>query len=204
MWGVPLPVDPGSIVVEASAPGYAPRRGEVKAIGEGKTITFKVPALSKKGSAVAAPAVEESAPAEEEPAEDKVSDAESPAASEAAPEQASPQGRSPWPYVLGGVGLAAAGAGTYFAFAYKQADDDARALCQNDVCTSQEFADWELATDDARLNRTLAYVGWGVGGAALAGAVIWFIADTPQAESAVHITPLVGSKSWGLGAHGRF
>jgi serine/threonine-protein kinase len=198
MWGVPLAVDPGEVTVEASAPGYVTRRAEVTAHGEGKTITFKVPVLTEKDAGAQPLASTGPQPEEEDPPQEAAS-------VEPAPEPSADRGRSAWPYVLGGAGLLAAGGGTYFAFSSKTNNDDALELCTTGACSSlAEFNQHKELVDDARLDATFAYIGWGVGGAALAGAAIWFLVDTPKNESALTVTPLVGAKTWGIGATGSF
>lgn len=46
-WGTVQPVDPGTVVVEASAPGYRPFKSEVVMEEAGASITLTVPALER-------------------------------------------------------------------------------------------------------------------------------------------------------------
>jgi hypothetical protein len=100
-------------------------------------------------------------------------------------------------------------------------DNKARDICadDDDECGPKELDEWEGELDKAKSNATIAYIGWGVGGAAITGAVIWFNAGAPSnsGESAsagslgksrspgkMEFTPVVGGNIWGLTARGTF
>lgn len=180
MWGEAIPVDPGEIAVEVTAPGYVPTQAQVSAAGAGATITFKVPPLKRQDEAVTP------SPAQQ-------------------PSDSANSGSKIGPLVLGGVGIAAAGVGTYFAFSSKKHNDEALGMCQGDVCSSQsELEEHDELVDDARRDAIIAYVGWGVGAAALGGAVVWLLAGSPKGESATTFEPLIARHAWGLSARGSF
>jgi hypothetical protein len=74
---------------------------------------------------------------------------------------------------LGGVGLAAVGAGTFFGFRYLSKNSDAKDTCPSSFgCPADEITAHQELVDEARSARNLAYVGFGVGAAALAGAAV--------------------------------
>lgn len=63
-FGIPLPVDPGEQVIEASAPGYKPFRTTVRADQPGGQVTVTIPRLAQSEVVVApAPAPAPAAPA---------------------------------------------------------------------------------------------------------------------------------------------
>jgi hypothetical protein len=75
--------------------------------------------------------------------------------------------------VLGGVGLAAVGAGAFFGWRYLSKNSDAKHTCpESFACPVDEIAAHQELVDQARAARNLSYVGFGVGAAALAGAAV--------------------------------
>lgn len=54
-WGLALPIDPGLVTLEATAPGRVPWRTERNVTGEGATIIVEVPLLSPAPAPAAAP-----------------------------------------------------------------------------------------------------------------------------------------------------
>ena len=54
-FGVAIPVDPGSTLIEASAPGYESFRRTVAISGEGKMFQIRIPRLVKRAVVAAAP-----------------------------------------------------------------------------------------------------------------------------------------------------
>jgi hypothetical protein len=85
--------------------------------------------------------------------------------------------------VVGGVGVVGVVAGTVFFFNYKSKNDDAKDVCPSGSDCPPGSADRHAdLIDDARSARTLTYVGWGVGAAALAGAAaLYFTAPKTEA-----------------------
>jgi serine/threonine-protein kinase len=129
MWGVDLPVDPGDISIDASAPGKTPWK-EKRALTPGKVLTFDVPTLK----ALPASAAPTSTP---------------PPASTPAPPPALPvapaDGEDPGAtrrlvgYTLGGLGVVGVGIGAFFiASAISKQSDindlDRQGQCTNDAC----------------------------------------------------------------------
>ncbi len=202
--GEAIPVDAGTHEIVATADGYEPRTVAVSATEEGQTYPVLVEALEQSDAppAVAEPAAQtddSAAPAEQAP----------PQATTAAPKEK--KGRSlAGPIILGTVGLALAGTGTAFAFMAKGHDNNARAICEDDddPCGDDEVDEWKDELGKAKSNATIAYIGWGVGGAAITGAVIWLIAGGPsksqETVGKTRLTPVVGGGVWGLSARGSF
>ena len=144
--GVPLPFDPGSYEVVASAPGYDSFKTSVIAI-EGKTETIIIPALSKAKVANRAP-------------EPKV------------PPLPPPGPDGLFFLGVGGVGLGAAGlaVGTAFGVMTLDAADEALtdpALCPDHACTPLGLEHIE----EARVKSQVSSVALVAGGALLAAGV---------------------------------
>lgn len=202
LWGVGIPVDPGEITIVASAPGYQSRSTVVKAAGKGRTVTFRVEALTPNegGATVTTPPAEEpkqEVKKETPPPEDK------PKTAEEAPQKKG----SPWPWVLGGVGVAAAGTGTVFAFLAKSDYDASLEICSDfpdGPCSQDDVDDQEALQRSTRSKAMVAYIGWGVGGAALVGAGILFLTQSKEDTTGVSWQPLIGHDTWGLSASGKF
>ncbi len=82
-------------------------------------------------------------------------------------------GRKTWGYVLGGVGIAALGAGTFFALRASSTWSDAKTACPERItCPTNEGA--ELSSD-ARTQANVATIGFAVGAAALAAGTLLII-----------------------------
>lgn len=104
--------------------------------------------------------------------------AEMPAGSSPAPETKS-AGRSPWPFVLGGVGVAALGAFTYFAVSGINDRSDLNSTCAP-RCASSDV-------DAIRTKFIVADIA-GIVGVASLGAAAWLWFSQPKANSAASST----------------
>jgi serine/threonine-protein kinase len=200
LWGVPVPVDPGEITVEVRAPGYAPISETVEARQAGSTVEFRVPPLVEG---------DDGAPTD---GGDSAASSESPGEVSPPPKQSDQRSSAgPGPWILGGVGLAAVAAGGVFGAMTLGSIGAADDICPDQAgdgtasgpCTSDDVADYDYYTNRARSFRTISYIGFGVGGAALIGAATWMILGKPKSESALRVEPRVGDP-WGLQARGTF
>jgi serine/threonine-protein kinase len=174
LWGTAIPVDPGEVGVEAVAPGKQ-RWATRVAIPKGPaSITTTVPVL--KDEPVAAPPV-----------------APPPAATEPAPSRPPPAARDPGPdpggtqrtvgWIVGGVGLAALGAGTFFALRAKSLDSDADSECRRDdtdLCSAEGVG----FAEDAGSAATIATIAFGVGIVGVGTGATLLLTAPSQAESA--------------------
>lgn len=206
--GEAIPIDAGSHEVVASADGYLPRTVKFEANEEGTTYPVFVDTLEQRA---AAPPPVASEP-EATPAEQEVQEEPPPLMNQTETKQRSFTG----PIILGSVGLGLAGIGTTFAFIAKGHDNTARSICEDedDECNQDAIDEWEDQLGKAKSNATVAYIGWGLGGAAITGAVIWLVAGGPSRSgekvssgekmSKVELTPVVGGNIWGLTARGTF
>jgi hypothetical protein len=136
-WGTAVPVDPGTHVVTAEAPGKRSWRGEVLVRANGDTETVRVPAL-------------EDMPAPPLPARR----AEAPA-----PRAAARGGRD-WAYVVGGAGLLGVALGAAFGMRAITKRRDSNAVVARDGYSSPEAVD---LNDQAKTAAWISDVAVGVG-----------------------------------------
>lgn len=174
--GARRPVDPGTRVIRASAPGFAP--GEVKlTIGEGTHETATV--ALQRSAAPAAPAV--------------------PAVLAAAPDEGGGPSRATLGIValgVGGAGLAL-GAVTGILAITKHADLEDQ--CGGDPCAPEHQGD----VDSYHTLGTLSTIGFIAGGVGIgAGAFLILTAPDPAPRQGAWIAPRIGLGY--LGAEGRF
>jgi hypothetical protein len=192
-WGTPLPVDPGTITVQASAPGKKAFSQEVVA-AQGGTVTVQIPAL--EADAAGTPSTP---PPAAPPPADAATDAEATSGGLGTQKTVA--------LVVGGVGVVGVAVGTIFFFQYSSKNDDAKAVCPSGVdCEPGSAAKHEELVDDAKSARTLTYVGWGLGAAALGGAaVLYFTAPSSEnPQTAWSIRPTVAPGAFGASVGGRF
>jgi len=161
----PVPVDPGVHQINASAPGKLLWQRALT-VEPGSQLVLEVPPLK---DAPAAPRPAKRSAAHERPIVTR--------------EQSSPPlAQRTMGYVLGGVGIAAVGAGTFFGFRAMAKNDDALAKCPNSICaTEEERAEHGRLVDDAHMNRALAYTSLALGVGALAGTTV-LIVTTPREQ----------------------
>jgi hypothetical protein len=167
-WGTPVPIDPGTYTITATAPQKKPWRGNVTISADGKTGTLTVPALDQAPAAAAAVVLPLTSP----------------------PSSDSQTGSTVkiLGFTLGGVGVVGMGTGVVLGFVAKSNYNGAG--CGASTCTS--------ASSESALNsaRSLANVGTAVfivGAAAAAGGVVMVLA-APRSHrgpsaAALHLGP---------------
>ena len=205
-WGTPVPVDPGEVELTATAPGKQALRQTLR-LEEGKTSNYSLPTLDLDESAAAPAASATTAPQAAAPS------ATSPVAPASLPhdQPAAKSSNAPWIIALAGVGVVGAGLGTAFAVMAKskyneslsagRCDTDNRNLCGS---TGVELR------NDARTKGDIATVSIIVGGAALAGAgIVWLASGSAEEKYAVSSTrlraaPAIGPNLAALFVQGRF
>ncbi len=191
MWGVPVPMDPGLITVEATAPGYTTRKAGVLVEGEGKTISFRVPMLTKGAEAATTVAASDEA----EPDQQKEPEAGK-----------SSHKRSVVPYILGGVGVVGLATGGIFTALALKDLKSSKAICEDETapCSAQDVSTHESLKNSTARNWAVSYVGYGVGAAALATAVVLFVMDKPASKTGFEILPVSLNQGGMLQASGSF
>jgi len=198
--GTETPVDPGEVLVEASAPGRLPYSTKVKVAAKGH-VSVAIPALQASpdaaptATAAAAPAVAqpESAP----PAAPQPSPSTQPSP---APAPQKVEHASPIPWIVGGVGVAALGVGTYFGLRAISNADKARDLCPAGDCTDLAG---ETAADDAHTQATISNVSFVLGAAAVATGVVLYFTLPTKKSTQVGMVPMADPSTLGLALRGK-
>jgi serine/threonine-protein kinase len=112
---------------------------------------------------------------------------------------------------LGALGAAGVATGTVFALKYKARNDAADDVCAGGVgCSPADVKRHDAFERDARAARTGAVIGFGLGGAALASAALFYFkpsllereTDVPTSFRAEPTVSLDGA--WGVSARGSF
>ena len=198
-WGKPVAVDRGAHAIVVTAEGKTPWSTQLDVSEPGVIVAVQVPALADAPKA--APVVPVVAP---EP---------KPEPKEPAPTPEPPpnhSGRRTLAIVVGGVGVAALAAGIFKGAEYIDKNNQAKSICPSGVnCTTDEIEAHAQAVDDAQKARTWAYVGIGVGAAAVAGATVLLL-TAPHAASTQRATPwrvlpiADGRGTWGGALQGSF
>lgn len=170
VWGSPVPIDPGQHVVEASAPGRKSWRAEISLSDQADRKQVKVPALE---------------PSAERTESGSGANPTPPSVGDAAP-PASGSGQRTAGYVIGGIGIAALGVGSYFGVRAFSLWDERDAHCTDAGCDPTGVE----AGDDAKQAATIANVGIGVGLAGLAaGAYLVLSAGSSESPSTAAAQP---------------
>jgi len=163
-WGIPLPVDPGDHAVEAVAPKRKAWSASVTVGPSAESVKLSVPSL---GDAPPAPPLvfrERSL---------------GPTVADLKVRDTSPKTRTRWtiPVLsLATVGVVGLVSGALFALNFESTNHQAKTLCKMNVCaTTAEKTAHQTLVDDAYRDRTLAFVGAAIGGAALLAAAYLYL-----------------------------
>jgi len=197
--GTESPVDPGEVQVEASAPGRVTYATKVKVAAKGH-VSVSIPALQAAPDATpvatVAPVVahSESAPP---PAGTPPSASTQPSP---APAPAKAEHASPLPWIVGGVGVAALGVGTYFGLRAISNADKARDLCPNGDCNDPAG---KTAADDAHTQATISNVSFVLGAAAVATGVVLYFTLPTKTSTRVGMVPMADPSTLGLALRGK-
>lgn len=183
MIGAPIPVDPGKYKIRVAAPGYQEvvRESDVT---EGRSILVEV-TLERQGPVSAVPAAPKPRPGPRPPAPD------------AAPPVV-------WPWVVGGIGVAALGVGIGFAVDYGAVRGEVDDHCPDGNCTGLSAAEAEALL--GRWDRDVAglAVSAATGGALLvAGGVGLALAPRDSGVRAAFL-PLISPELAGARVVGTF
>lgn len=184
LWDQALPIDPGEYTIRAEAPGR--RAWTERVVIESHNRIVEVPEL----------------PRAEHHARHRADDAPATVATsdrDRAPEQ--PRRYRGATIALAVIGVAAIGTATGFAVYSRDLEDQADAACPMTRCPDPHAVDLNKV---ARLDGWIANIGWGLGGAALAGAAVAWWLGRPDRDRAVAIAPIVSPNVAGLSLGGRF
>lgn len=189
--GVALAVDPGQLVIEASAPGYQTWSTSAAVGDAGQTVSITIPALTPSVDAPpVAPAVtaepiaprgERGTPAPQGPTPDAPDAAEG--------------GVPAWAWIAGATGLALAGVSVGFLIDDLAAIDELRERCERDPDGGENDylcdAGYDVDAANARKNRSGALaLGFGIGAVAALTVSIIGIATAPDEAGAAGAGPI--------------
>jgi hypothetical protein len=180
LWNNPIPVDPGSYTIEATAPGKK-RWSTVATVGpNGASVTVAIPELENG---------ESDAPARADEAHLSVDSTPSPS-------HATDRSRTERFIAigLGGAGILGVGIGSFFGLRSIAKHSDYEQLCTAGACAPAAGP----IHDDAVAAGNASTVAFVLGGALIAGgAVLWFIAPRPSSTAGLGIAPSIGSSGAG-------
>jgi hypothetical protein len=114
------------------------------------------------------------------------------------------------PIVLGAGGLVLVGVGAAFGFAAKSTEDSYASTTFDGKKSRAQLEKEAAALDDklstAKKQALFSNLGFGLGAAAVAGAVIWWVLTPDERANSEHarLSPWLGPKTAGLSLHGRF
>jgi hypothetical protein len=228
--GTALPVDGGTQIIEAVAPGKKKWRAQVALASAGDRQMITVPKLDDEGDApraVARPAAPSPRPvAVPEPApkptkqESSTEAAPATQSSEAAtdvadsiapaPDADTRRGLTAWQRIgigTAGAGIVGLGAGAFFTFRAVSKNNDSKSGCYGDMCLPAAKQD----RLDARSAGNLATIGFVAGGALTAAGVVMYIvgrrppaASTASEPRTIEAVPLAGGDTLGAALRGSF
>jgi hypothetical protein len=172
-WGTAMPIDPGTHVIEARAPGKKEWRAEIVVQAEADVATALVPAWEDEVAPVAAPSP---TPAEVPPGPPRA--------------LSSTSGRTA-ALVTGGIGVTGLVIGSIFGLRAIAKHDEGK-----DACTMPCSTSLVSLNDSAKTAADVSTVAFAAGVVALGvGAYLWFTAASPDAKArSAHIVPGLGAR----------
>ncbi|HXX70201.1 MAG TPA: hypothetical protein VEK07_23680 [Polyangiaceae bacterium] len=189
-WSTPIPVDPGTHVVEASGPGMITWQVSATIAGPSSKASVEVPVL-------------EAAPRSETPASPQPPAIPTPVAPpSAAPETTGGAAPNPHPgstqrtvaWVFGGVGLAGLATGAILGGVALSQKNDAEGSCVESVCVPAGYNSMQ----HARSTATLSDVAFAVGGGLLATGLVFYVtAPHPRGPTVAVVPVWLGSAGAG-------
>ena len=213
MWGVSVAVDPGEHTIEATAPGreawvkkitVVEQKDEAVSVGE-LSVAGKTPVVAPTTSASNKPAPVPVASSVAPAVTAKQPPPPPPPPAQEKPVEASGSSRGTIGLVVAGVGLVGIGVGAYFGTQVLSKNSDAEKECNAQNQCSQKGLD---LTEDAKSARTLSYVSFGLGGAALVvGSVLFFTAPSSKPKTTgvqVQMRPVADTNLGGFALEGKW
>lgn len=198
--GTASPVDPGEVVVDASAPGRLPFSTKVRVAAKAR-IVVSIPALQPAPDSAPIPAPPPAVQDGGVPPAAVVPAAQAVAPAPAAPAAPPPAERaSPVPWIVGGAGVVALGVGTYFGFRAISKANDAEEICPKGIC---DQAEGETAASDAHSAAKISNISFALGAAAVAAGVVLYFTLPTKHGTQVGMSPMFDPSSLGLAVRGR-
>ena len=186
LWNNPIPVDPGSYTIEASAPGKK-KWSTVATVGpDGAAVAVTVPPLEAGDAPVPSPTASA--------ASDDGQGSPSQSAPDSRPDDLGRVERIA-ALGLGGAGIVGLALGSFFGLKSISKHSDYEALCGASGCSPAAGP----IHDSAVAAGNVSTVTFLLGGALVAGgAVLWFMAPKAAPPSALRVVPVVGASNAGL------
>lgn len=207
-WSTPVAIDPGEVELTASAPGKQTLRQTLR-LEEGKTATYSLPALAEGEAAPASQALPPASATPVEPKSPPTPVTTTPATPAPGDQAAAKSGNGPWIITLAGAGVVGLGLGGAYALMAKSKYNESTHQCDVDDANSCSASGIELR-NDARTKGDIATVSFIIGGAALAGAgIVWLASGSSNEKHAasptrLRATPAIGPNLAALFVQGRF
>lgn len=195
--GFPIPVDPGSHEITVLANGRVP--WSVKVSPPPASVTrIDVPVLVPSEQATRVVGQPDMPPSDRGPAVPVPAFSAPPASGARDEDRGKSQRTVGW--ALGGAGVGGILIGTFFSLKSAATRDEMQ--CEDNRCTNADVDAW----DRSRRQNQIANWAFGLGGASLAaGVAVYLLAPSATgASAAVQVSPVLGTKSAGLAATGRF
>jgi hypothetical protein len=189
-FGVPIPVDPGTHVIDAMAPNKQPFSGKVDVAPKQANATLSVTLVDAPQAAPTPTPTPETTPTPTAtPATTTPATPEQPASSWSGQKTAA--------LIVGGVGLVGIGVGSAFGLIAKSKNDQAlqKDNCRTSTLCSQTGIN---LTNDAKNAATVSTIAFVAGGVALAGGIVlWLTAPSSRSTTGLRFEPLVGTSLGG-------
>ena len=196
LYGTPLPVDPGEYRIEVTAPGYEPWRTPIKVEAGGASASVRVPALIKGSEPASAAAVSPTATPASEPG------AAPPAEPLVAHTGDGMSTQQTLGLVVGAVGLAGLGLGSYFGIRALKKNSDAETHCPNSgLCNDQDGLD---LTEEAKDQATFSNIAFVAGGLLLGTGAVLYLTGASGDTDRVALVPVLAPGAAAATVMGRF
>lgn len=201
LYGVEVPVDPGTIVVKATAKGREEFSESITlSAKERKTVTLSGLA-PKPGAELEAPPP----PSPDGAAAPPAPDGTPTPASGAAVTTDSLEGQSGSgrviPIALGAAGVVGIGIGAVYGFKAIGKNSDAEKTCSGATCTNQAGVDFTAEAQDAAL---ISNVAFGAGAVLLAAGIVLYVTAPSEDGKAVALAPVLAPGVGGVSVLGAF
>ena len=199
LWNNPIPVDPGSYTIEASAPGKK-KWSTIATVGpNGATVTVDIPALENRSDTPPPATTTDEAGL-------RAASLDTAGANGSSSRETAKTERIV-AIALGGAGVVGVGVGAFFGLRSISKHSDYEALCTANVCSPAAGPLRDQAVSAGNVSTVMFLVG----GALIAGgAVLWFVAPAASASSIgstgarIGIAPAVGPSSAGASLAGEW
>jgi hypothetical protein len=199
VWGTAVPVDPGSYVVTAQAPGKRPWTKTTEVASNGLKVEVAIPPLEDETAAPGAmpPPPMTAQPAAMGPAQAPMTAAPPPPAADVAETTTSPQRMIGW--IVAGTGVVGLGIGTAFGLMSKSQTAERDKVCPETDCPRSRINQYLDFENKAQTDATISNVAFIVGGVAVATGVVLVITapSRPAGTTALHVAPWAGANSAG-------